>query len=57
MPQNNIWYQYKYAGSDNLDEVLLGSVEPNASAADKKINRLHSLVAQNRNFSIPGAVQ
>ncbi|MCI7435328.1 MAG: hypothetical protein MSH22_01830 [Spirochaetia bacterium] len=57
MPQKNIGYQYKYAGSDNLDEVLLGSVEPNASAADKKINRLHSHVAQNRNFSIPGAVQ
>ena len=50
-------YEYKYAGSDNLDEVLLDSVEPNTSAADKKINRLHSLVAQNRNFSIPEAVQ
>lgn len=27
-----------------FDEVLLGSVEPNTSAADKKIDRLHSLV-------------
>lgn len=29
-------YEYKYAGSDNLDGVLLGSVEPNTSPADKK---------------------
>ena len=27
-----------------FDEVLLGSVEPNTSAADKKIDGLHSLV-------------
>lgn len=27
-----------------FDEVLLGPVEPNTSAADKKIDRLHNIV-------------